>query len=70
MVGHAFWVDECSCNLHEANGRNISTIHHLICSVYLYDILIFSQTWEEHLHHMQQVLQTLWKHKFCANLEK
>ena len=38
--------------------------------VYLDDILIFSQTWEEHLHHIRQVLQTLWKHKLCANLEK
>jgi hypothetical protein len=27
--------------------------------VYLDDILIFSQTWEEHLHHIRQVLQTL-----------
>jgi hypothetical protein len=38
--------------------------------VYLDDILIFSQTWEEHLHHIRQVLQTLRKHKLCANLEK
>jgi hypothetical protein len=38
--------------------------------VYLDDILIFSQTWEEHLHHIQQVLQTLQQHKLCANLEK
>eukprot|EP00253_Pinus_taeda_P032186 PITA_32186 len=38
--------------------------------VYLDDILIFSQSWEEHLHHIQQVLQTLRKHKLCANLEK
>jgi hypothetical protein len=38
--------------------------------VYLDDILIFSQTWEEHLHHIRQVLQTLRQHKFCANLEK
>eukprot|EP00253_Pinus_taeda_P005075 PITA_05075 len=27
--------------------------------VYLDDILIFSQIWEEHLHHIQQVLQRL-----------
>jgi hypothetical protein len=27
--------------------------------VYLDEILIFSQTWEEHLHHIRQVLQTL-----------
>jgi hypothetical protein len=38
--------------------------------VYLDDILIFSQTWEENLHHIQQVLQTLQQHKLCANLEK
>jgi hypothetical protein len=38
--------------------------------VYLDDILIFSQTWEENLHHIRQVLQTLRQHKLCANLEK
>ena len=38
--------------------------------VYLDDILIFSQTWEEHLHHIRQVLETLRQHKLCANLEK
>eukprot|EP00253_Pinus_taeda_P011930 PITA_11930 len=31
--------------------------------VYLDDILIFSQSWEEHLHHIEQVLQTLRQHK-------
>jgi hypothetical protein len=38
--------------------------------VYLDDIPIFGQTWEEHLHHIRQVLQTLRQHKLCANLEK
>ena len=38
--------------------------------VYLDDILMFSQTWEENLHHIWQVLQTLRQHKLCANLEK
>jgi hypothetical protein len=38
--------------------------------VYLDDILIFIQTWEDHLHHIRKVLQTLRKHKLCANLEK
>ena len=38
--------------------------------VYLDDIFIFNQSWEENLHHIQQVLQTLPKHKLCANLEK
>ena len=38
--------------------------------VYLDDILILSQSWEEHLHHIRRVLQTLRQHKLCANLEK
>jgi len=38
--------------------------------VYLDDILIFSQSWKEHLHHIRQVLQTLRQHKLCANSEK
>jgi len=38
--------------------------------VYLGDIIIFSHSWEEHLHHIRQVLQTLRQHKLCANLEK
>jgi hypothetical protein len=38
--------------------------------VCLDDILIFNHTWEEHLHHIRQVLQTLRQHKLCTNLEK
>eukprot|EP00253_Pinus_taeda_P012886 PITA_12886 len=38
--------------------------------VYLDDILIFSQSWEEHLHHIRHVLQTLRQHKLCDNLKK
>jgi hypothetical protein len=28
--------------------------------VYLDDILIYNKTWDEQLHHIQQVLHTLW----------
>jgi hypothetical protein len=38
--------------------------------VYLDDILIYSKTWVEHLHHIQQILHTLRQHKLYANLEK
>jgi hypothetical protein len=38
--------------------------------VYLDDILIFSRTWEEHMRHIQQVLNTLRQHKLYFKLEK
>ena len=38
--------------------------------VYLDDILIFNRSWEEHLQHIQQVLNTLRQHQLYANLEK
>ena len=30
MVGHAFWVDECPCNLHEVDGRHFANLHQCI----------------------------------------
>ena len=38
--------------------------------VYLDDILIFSKSWEDHLQHLQRVLNTLRKHQLYTNLEK
>jgi hypothetical protein len=38
--------------------------------VYLDDILVYSATWEEHISHLMQVLETLKKHQLLANLKK
>jgi hypothetical protein len=38
--------------------------------VYLYDILIYNQTKEEHLRHLKMVLSTLQKEKLLINLKK
>ena len=38
--------------------------------VFLDDILVYSKTWEEHLHHLHLVLSTLQQHSFFANLKK
>jgi hypothetical protein len=38
--------------------------------VYLYEILIYNNTWAEHLQDIQQVLHTLRQYKLYTNLEK
>jgi len=38
--------------------------------VYLDDTLVYSATWEEHISHLMQVLETLKKHQLLANLKK
>lgn len=39
-------------------------------SVFLDDILIYSKTWEDHLHHLRLVLETLRTRSFFAKLTK
>ncbi len=65
------------CEVTGLNEHNTSITVHILqpftnsfVVVYLDDTLIFNQSWEERLHHIQQVLQTLGQHKLCANLEK
>ena len=51
-------------------GDILQPFHKSFLVVYLDDILIFNHSWEEHLHHMRQVLQTLQQHNLCVNFEK
>ena len=70
MFGHAFGLMNVPTTFMRMMEDILQPFTDSFVVVYLDDILIFSQTWEEHLHHIRQVLQTLWQHKLCANLEK
>ena len=49
-----------------------NTLDHLrdSCSVYIDDILIFSATWEEHVQHIEEVLEALVGAGLTANPDK
>ena len=70
MVGHAFRLTNAPATFIRMMEDILWPFTNSFLVVYLDDILIISQTWEEHLHHIRQVLQTLWQHKLCANLDK
>ena len=38
--------------------------------VFFYDILIYSSTWQEHLHHLQKVFHVLWQHTLYLKSSK
>jgi hypothetical protein len=42
----------------------------ITCIVYLDDILVFSKTEQEHIQHVQEVLQRLQEHKLYMHLNK
>ena len=70
MVGHAFRVEKFSATFMRLMKNIVRPFNNSFAMVYLDDILMFSHSWEEFLHHIRQVLQTLQQHKLCANLEK
>jgi hypothetical protein len=48
----------------------LSSLLRVCAVVFIYDILIYSKTWEDHLQHISVVLTILQKHKFHVKLSK
>jgi hypothetical protein len=70
MASHAFGLTNALATFMQLMDDVLRPFTNSSMVVFLYDILIFSRTWEEHMRHIQQVLSTLRKHKLFANLEK
>jgi hypothetical protein len=63
-----------SCNTPNTFMRLMNNVLHpylySFFIVYLDDILFYSATWEEHISHLMQVLETPKKHQLLTNLNK
>ena len=70
MAHNAFWTHQCTCcfpTLHEWRLRRPADVCIL---VYLDDILIYSDSEEEHRRHVREILQRLQQHHLYAHADK
>jgi len=59
VTGNAFWFNKCTKHVHENNDSDIEAFSRQVCYRILDDIFVFSQNMEEHLEHLEQILQVL-----------
>ena len=65
MVCHTFRTYQCPCYFSAPHEQHLHLLD--ICVlVYLDDILIYSDTLEEHRHHVREVLLQLQNNKLCC----
>ena len=60
ICNHALWVDICPLHFSEVNGEILDGLHEFTVT-YLDDILIHSQTWDQHMKHLDTLFTTLRK---------
>jgi len=67
---HALWTHERPGSMQAYSNDCLRNFLDLFCIVYLDDILIYSNSLEEHTHHIRQVLACLREHGLSCKLEK
>ena len=68
--GHAFRIDQCSEYFHASDDASTRPFMSKFLVVYVDDILIYSQSCEQHLDHLRQVCSVLRKKELYANTKK
>ena len=54
-MSHALRLEKCACDIPEAGGSAIRRNDYVVA--YIDDIAVYSETWEEHLGHIKEVLR-------------
>ena len=70
MVGSSIWTTNAPSVFMQLMQEVLATYLDKFVVVYLDDILIFSNSFEEHIKHVHQVLETLRNHKLFAKRSK
>ena len=70
MVGHAIWIVQCTKDFYELTNEDLRDFIGKFVIVYLHEVLVFSQTKEEHLKHPRFVLERLQQEKLLINVKK
>jgi hypothetical protein len=64
----AIWFEECCCRISKGHGLMLVGLGFAKC--YINDIMVFSLTPRNHMHHLQDVFRRLKEHNFKLHPSK
>lgn len=70
LSGDAFWLDQCPSNVLHPDKRLFHPYLDRFVVVYLDDIVVYSETLEEHVEHLRAVFQILRDNQLYVKKDK
>ena len=67
---HAIWTQECWHYLLETHDKNLQALIGRTVGAYIDDIVVKSETWAEHIQHLEEAFRLMWAYNMKLNLAK